>query len=436
MLGKGNLGVHLKACKNTAECAPVAIPVPEKVTILLSTFRGSVNDPVVKVGDQVSVGQVIAPASGGLAVPVHATVSGTVAAMTTVRSSDGSRTPAVVVKSDGLQTPWEGIKAPTVTNQEELVSAVRESGLTGLGGAGFPTWAKLSASAEILLLNGSECEPYCTADYQLMCSDPAAVLEGAQLVRKFVGIQKIIVGIKESNTRAIDAMKKAAEGMEGVEIKALKGYYPVGAEKMCIQQTTGRVVPRGKLPKDVGVIVLNVGTAAFIAQYLRTGMPLVSKTVTLDGSAVKNPGLVTAPIGTPVAELFAAVGGFKEEPSKVLMGGPMMGISIPTLDFPLLRQNNAFLALDEKDATLPTETACIHCGRCVRSCPMNLMPTLLVKACRTEDGEALSDLKVDLCIECGVCAYVCPAKIDLVTSHRLGKQIFRSYQASKQEVRR
>lgn len=436
MLGKGNLGVHLMGCKNTAECAPVAIPVPEKVTILLSTFKGNVNDPVVKVGDAVTVGQVIAPASGGLAVPVHATVSGTVEAITTVRTSDGSRTPAVVIKSDGQQTPFEGLAAPAVTNQEEFIAAVRESGLTGLGGAGFPTWAKLSANAEVLLLNGSECEPYCTADYQLMCADPAAVLEGANLVRKFIGIPKLVVGIKESNTKAIEAMKKAAEGMESVEIKALKGYYPVGAEKMCIQQATGRIVPRGKLPKDVGVIVLNVGTAAFIAQYLKTGMPLVTKTVTLDGSAAQNPGLVVAPIGTPIENLFAALGGFKGEPAKIISGGPMMGLAIPTLDFPLLRQNNAFLALDEKDAKLPNESACIHCGRCVRSCPMNLMPTLLVKACRAEDGEALNDLKVDLCMECGACAYVCPAKIDLVTSHRLGKQIQRSYQASKQEVRR
>lgn len=432
MLGMGTPGVHLKQCKNTAEAAPITVPVPERVTLTLSTFRGSVNEPIVKAGAHVDVGQVIAPPSGGLAVPVHATVSGTVESIGVMRGSDGSQTPCVTIKSDGAQTIWAGIAPPTVTNLEEFVAAVRASGLTGLGGAGFPTWAKFSASAEILLLNGSECEPYCTADYQIMCADPKSILEGAQLVRKFAGIPKIIVGIKEANTKALDAMKKAAEGMEGVEVKALRGFYPVGAEKMCIQATTGRIVPRGKLPKDVGVIVLNVGTAAFIAQYIKTGLPLVSKTVTLDGSAVKNPGLVVAPIGTPISALFAAIGGFKEEPSKVLMGGPMMGISIPSLDLPLLRQNNAFLAYDATDAKLPDESACIRCGRCIRACPMNLMPAGLARARKAGNGALLDQLKVDLCMECGACAYVCPAKIDLVASHRLAKQVLRSYQ---QEVK-
>ncbi|MEG1720562.1 MAG: electron transport complex subunit RsxC [Pseudoflavonifractor sp.] len=432
MLGKP--GIHLKPCKNTAECTPVAIPVPERVTITLSTFRGSVNEPIVKVGDTVQVGQPIAPAKGGLAVPVHATVSGTVEALTKLRMTDGSMTPAVVLKSDGLQTPWEGIKVPTVTNREDFVSVLRESGLTGLGGAGFPTWAKFSAEAEILLLNGSECEPYCTADYELMCSNPKDVLEGASLVRKYVGIQKIVVGIKETNTKAIEAMKQAAAGMEGVEISPLHSFYPVGAEKMCIKETTGRIVPRGKLPKDVGVIVLNVGSAAFIAQHLRTGMPLVTKTVTMDGSALKEPKIVSAPIGTPIGELFDAAGGFRCEPSKIISGGPMMGLTIPDLKFPLLRQNNAFLALDEKDAFIPPESACIHCARCITNCPMNLMPTELAQACKAKDGAKLDKLMVDLCIECGICAYVCPAKRDLVTSHRLAKGILRNYQMAQKEA--
>lgn len=424
MLGKGHNGVHLKACKNTAEAVPAVIPVPERVTLTLTTFRGCVNKACVQVGDHVDVGQVIAPAGGGLAVPVHATVSGTVE---TVVEED--KDASVTIKSDGAQTPWAGIKPPAVSNLEEFVAAVRESGLTGLGGAGFPTWVKLSAGAEILLLNGSECEPYCTADYHLMCTEPASILEGAQLVRKYVGVKKIIVGIKESNAKAIDAMKKAAAGMEGVEVQALKGFYPVGAEKMCIQQTTGRVVPRGKLPKDVGVIVLNVGTAAFIAQYLRTGMPLVSKTVTLDGSAVKNPGMVVAPIGTSARDLFAAVGGFKGEAGKVLVGGPMMGNSVPSLDHFLLRQNNCLLAFDEKEAKLPDESPCIRCGRCVRGCPMHLMPANMARARETRDGALLDALMVDLCIECGVCSYVCPAKINLVASHRQAKQIRNGYLA-------
>ena len=427
-----SLGVHLKPCKNTAEATPITVPVPQRVTLTLSTFRGSVNDPIVKAGDHVDVGQVIAPPKGGLAVPVHATVSGTVESIGVLRNSDGSQTPCINIKSDGAQTVWEGVKAPTVTNLDEFVAAVKDAGLTGLGGAGFPTWAKLAAGTEILLLNGSECEPYCTADYSLMCSDPKAVMEGAELVRKYVGIQKIIIGIKDTNVKAVEAMKSAAAKYQGVEVKTFTSFYPLGAEKMLIQQATGRIVPRGKLPKDVGVIVLNVGTCAAIAQYINTGMPLVNKTVTLDGSAVKNPGLAVAPIGTPIKELFDAIGGFSEEPSKVLMGGPMMGIAFPSLDAPLLRQNNAFLALNAKDAKLPDESACIRCGRCVRHCPMNLMPAGLVRARKAENGALLDKLMVDLCIECGVCSYVCPAKIDLVASHRLAKPMLRAYQ---QEVK-
>lgn len=427
-----SLGVHLKPCKNTAEATPITVPVPERVTLTLSTFRGSINEPCVKVGDHVDVGQVIAPPSGGLAVPVHATVSGTVEAPGVLRNSDGSQTPCISIKSDGAQTVWEGVKAPTVTNADEFTAAVKAAGLTGLGGAGFPTWAKLAQGTEILLLNGSECEPYCTADYSVMCTDAEAVMAGAELVRKYVGIQKIVVGIKETNGKAVEAMQKAAAGKEGVEIKTFHSFYPLGAEKMLIQEATGRVVPRGKLPKDVGVIVLNVGTCAAIAQYIKTGMPLVNKTVTLDGGAVKYPGLVTAPIGTPIQNLFDAIGGFSEEPSKVLMGGPMMGISIPSLAAPLLKQNNTFLALNEKEAALPDESACIRCGRCVHHCPMKLMPAALVRARKAEDGPALDKLMVDLCMECGACAYVCPAKIDLVASHRLGKQIWRAYQ---QEVK-
>lgn len=427
-----SLGVHLKPCKNTAEATPITVPVPERVTLTLSTFRGSVNDPQVKAGDHVDVGQVIAPPKGGLAVPVHATVSGTVESIGVLRGSDGSQTPCVNIKSDGAQTVWEGVKVPTVNNLDEFVAAVKDAGLTGLGGAGFPTWAKLAAGTEILLLNGSECEPYCTADYSLMCSDAKAIMEGAELVRKYVGIQKIIVGIKDTNVKAIEAMKKAAGSSNNVEIKTFHSFYPLGAEKMLIQQATGRIVPRGKLPKDVGVIVLNVGTCAAIAQYINSGMPLLNKTVTLDGSAVKNPGLVVAPIGTPIKELFDAIGGFKSEPGKVLMGGPMMGISIPDLDAPLLRQNNAFTAFDEKDSRIPDESACIRCGRCVRHCPMKLMPAGLARARKAENGALLDKLMVDLCIECGVCAYVCPAKIDLVASHRLAKPMLRAYQ---QEVK-
>lgn len=426
MFGKGHNGVHLKSCKNTAEAVPLVLPVPELVTLTLSTFRGCVNNPIVEVGDHVDVGQPIAPFGAGLSVSVHATVSGTVTSVV----QDGVKNSSITIASDGAQTIWAGVKPPVVTNLKELAAAIRESGLTGLGGAGFPTWVKLIEGPDVLLLNGSECEPYSTADVHLMTTDPASILEGAQIVRQYTGVTQIIVGIKDSNTKALESMRKAAEGMEGVEIKALEGFYPVGAEKMCIRQTTGRVVPRGKLPRDVGVTVLNVNTASFIAQYLRTGMPLVRKTVTLDGPALKNPGLVVAPIGTPIRYLLEQSGGFTEDPGKIISGGPMMGNSLNTMDRYLYRQSSCILAFTEEQGKLPDQNPCIRCGRCTRGCPMSLMPANMYRAREAKDGAELDELMVDLCIECGVCSYVCPAKINLVASHRQGKQILRSYQVT------
>ncbi len=426
MFGKGHNGVHLKSCKNTAEAVPLVLPVPELVSLTLSTFRGCVNNPIVEVGDHVDVGQPIAPFGAGLSVSVHATVSGTVTSVV----QDGVKNSSITIASDGAQTIWAGVKPPVVTNLKELAAAIRESGLTGLGGAGFPTWVKLIEGPDVLLLNGSECEPYSTADVHLMTTDPASILEGAQIVRQYTGVTQIIVGIKDSNTKALESMRKAAEGMEGVEIKALEGFYPVGAEKMCIRQTTGRVVPRGKLPRDVGVTVLNVNTAAFIAQYLRTGMPLVRKTVTLDGPALKNPGLVVAPIGTPIRYLLEQSGGFTEDPGKIISGGPMMGNSLNTMDRYLYRQSSCILAFTEEQGKLPDQNPCIRCGRCTRGCPMSLMPANMYRAREAKDGAELDELMVDLCIECGVCSYVCPAKINLVASHRQGKQILRSYQVT------
>ncbi len=426
MFGKGHNGVHLKSCKNTAEAVPLVLPVPELVSLTLSTFRGCVNNPIVEVGDHVDVGQPIAPFGAGLSVSVHATVSGTVTSVV----QDGVKNSSITIASDGAQTIWAGVKPPVVTNLKELAAAIRESGLTGLGGAGFPTWVKLIEGPDVLLLNGSECEPYSTADVHLMTTDPASILEGAQIVRQYTGVTQIIVGIKDSNTKALESMRKAAEGMEGVEIKALEGFYPVGAEKMCIRQTTGRVGPRGKLPRDVGVTVLNVNTAAFIAQYLRTGMPLVRKTVTLDGPALKNPGLVVAPIGTPIRYLLEQSGGFTEDPGKIISGGPMMGNSLNTMDRYLYRQSSCILAFTEEQGKLPDQNPCIRCGRCTRGCPMSLMPANMYRAREAKDGAELDELMVDLCIECGVCSYVCPAKINLVASHRQGKQILRSYQVT------
>lgn len=398
------------------------MPLPSKIVLSMGQHIGAPASPAVAKGDQVYVGTIVGKSGGFVSSDIHSGVSGTVSEITTITAPNGATQTAVVIVPDGEQKVDPAIAPPEVTDYKSFVDAIRASGLVGLGGAGFPTWVKLNATVDRLVINGSECEPYCTVDYIAMRDYAADMAEGVRIVKTLLGIEKAIVGVKHPPKGLEDAFK----GMDGVEIKQLREYYPVGAEKMLIHETTGRVVPGGKLPKDAGCIVLNVNTAAFIARYLRTGMPLVSKTVSVDGSAVNTPSVITAPIGTPVGDLFAAAGGFKGEPAKIFAGGPMMGIALPDLDFPLLWNNNGFVALNQKEATKPATTACIRCGRCVDHCPMNLMAFEISKAYEQRDVEWLRSIRADLCIECGCCSYVCPARRDLVTNNKLAKRFLAS----------
>ncbi len=427
-MGMGIHGVRLDGHKNTVNCTPVEMPIPEKVRLPLALLGANTSTFLVKKGDEVAVGQPVADQGKGIGVPVYASVSGTVAGIEKLRLTSGAVVDTLVITTDGKQTVWEGVKAPTVTDRQSFLEAVRQSGLVGLGGAGFPTWVKLDAQVEYLIINGSECEPYCTADYAALRDFVSDVAEGIELVKKYIGVEKAVIGLKHPPKDAEAAFK----AIPGAQVQHLREYYPIGAEKMLIKETTGRVVPGGKLPKDVGCIVINVNTLAYLARFLRTGMPLVSRTVTVDGSAVNSPALINAPIGVSVGDIFAAAGGFKTEPSKVIAGGPMMGVSLDSLDYPLLWQNGSFLALNEKDAKLPEPGACIRCGRCVEACPMNLMAFQITKAYRAKDLDTLKAIRADLCIECGCCAYVCPAKRDMVTSNKLAKR-FMADEAKKQK---
>jgi len=424
-------GVRLDGHKNTVNCTPVEMPIPEKVRLPLALLGANTSAFLVKKGDEVAVGQPVADQGKGIGVPVYASVSGTVAGIEKLRLTNGAIVDTLVITPDGKQTVWEGVKAPTVTDRKSFLEAVRQSGMVGLGGAGFPTWVKLDAEVEYLIVNGSECEPYCTADYVTLRDFVSDVVEGVELVKKYIGVEKAIIGLKHPPKDA----EAAFQSLPGVQVQHLREYYPIGAEKMLIKETTGRVVPGGKLPKDAGCIVINVNTLAYLARFLRTGMPLVSRTVTLDGSALNAPALVTAPIGASVGDIFATVG-FKVEPSKVLAGGPMMGVALDSLDYPLLWQNGSFLALDEKDAKLPEPGPCIRCGRCVEACPMNLMAFQITKAYRARDLDTLKAIRADLCIECGCCAYVCPAKRDMVTSNKLAKRFMADAARKEKEAKK
>ena len=429
MLSKRLNGVHVPHAKNTSDSVPTRMPAPDKVMISMAQHIGAPCTPTVKIGDLVKVGQVIGEGAGFVSAPVHASVSGKVTGLDDLLMPNGSFAKAVTITADHEQAVDESVVPPVVESFEQFTAAVRKSGLVGLGGAGFPTSVKLSPKdlslVDTVIVNGAECEPYITSDNRTLLDSGEDVMEGIRLVKKYLNIGKVIIGIEDNKPQAIENMKKLSGGLEGVEVMSLPAAYPQGAEKVLIYHTAGRVVPEGKLPMDVGVIVINCTTIAFIAKYLRTGMPLVEKCVTVDGSAVRNPQNVIAPIGTPVGAIFEYCSGYKTEPKKNLLGGPMMGIAVPNDSFPLLKNNNAVLAFDAKDAAEKVETPCIRCGRCASVCPFFLQPAAIEKAYKTENVATLEALKVNLCMECGCCAFACPAKRELVLTNKLAKKMLR-----------
>ncbi len=435
-----NLGkVHTPHRKNTASTPAVRIAPPETVTVLMSQHIGAPATPTVKVGDSVFVGTLIGRANGPVSANIHSSVSGTVKKLDYFLLPNGNTTESVIIESDGKMTPDENLTAPTVTTFEELSDAARAAGLVGLGGAGFPTSVKLDAkkidTIDTLLLNGAECEPYITSDTRTMLDEAELIREGVLKIVELAGISRVVIGIEKNKPECIKKLREVFGEESFVEIRPLPSLYPQGAEKILIYNSIGRVVPEGKLPSDVGVLVMNVTTVAFLAKYLRCGMPLVEKCLTVDGSAIKNPTNVIVPVGTSIGYVIESIGGFKEEPGKILFGGPMMGTAIYLLDTPVLKNNNAIIALGNKECKRSKSSACIHCGRCVSFCPMGLNPTAFAHAMGLAEsidrGERLEAAKVNLCIECGCCSFVCPAKRPLLEQNRLGKTELIRYKKEK-----
>lgn len=422
-------GVKVKHCKNTSASESVRMPVPDRVVIPMIQHMGAPCTPLVKVKDTVTVGQRIGDSDAFMSSPIFSSVSGTVAEISDFVTSSGAKCKAVVIAADKEQTVCPDLQPPVVNSHADLIKAVRDCGLVGLGGAGFPTHIKLNpknlSEVKTLVVNGAECEPYLTCDLRLMLEQTDKLVKGIEIVKKYLELDEAIIAIEDNKPEAIAKLTEATASMDGVSVKTLRSKYPQGAEKVIIFECTGKVVPEGKLPADVGVIVDNVATLTKIADYLETGMPLVEKLITVDGSAIAEPKNVIAPLGASYKDIIAFCGGYKTEPRKIIMGGPMMGIVVTSDDAPLLKNNNGILAFDEKDSVQEPETACIRCGRCMRACPFNLAPAQLDRAYRSGNVDKLRALKVNLCMECGCCAYVCPAKRDLVMSNRLGKQLLR-----------
>lgn len=426
-------GVHVKHCKHTAGQQPERMPIPQTITLPMSMHIGAPAIPVVKAGDAVKVGQLIGAAAQGLSSPVYSGISGTVKKIDEMTAATGAIVQTVIIESDGLQAVSETVVPPVVTSREEFLEAIKQSGLVGLGGAGFPTVVKLGADVSkinALVVNGAECEPYITSDTRTMVDESDLVAQGIAMVMQYLEISQTVIGIERNKPECIAAMKQATQALSGVTVRALPSVYPQGGEKVLIYHTLGRVVEEGKLPLDCGVIVMNCTTLACLAKYILTGMPLVEKVVTVDGSAIQSPKNVIAPIGAKAMDLIEFCGGFSEVPRKILYGGPMMGIALSDLSMPILKQTNALLAFNEKDATPPKVTPCIKCGRCTEQCPFGLSPDEISKAYKAGDGAKLEKLKVNLCMECGCCSYVCPAKRNIVQRNKLAKNMLRQYQTT------
>ena len=431
-VGRGRGGVKVPHRKNTRDLAVVRMePTPEQVVLPMQQHIGAPCQPTVQVGDTVKVGQVIGDTDKFVSAPIHASVSGTVTAIKDTVLANGRLAPAVTIESDGEMTEFEGIEPPTVNDTADFCKAIRASGLVGLGGAGFPSHVKVTLKPDVhvdtLVINAAECEPYITVDYREMIDHTEAVIEGIEKTQEFMHIPNAVIAVEDNKPEAIAALKKCADthGDGTIKVVQLPSRYPQGAEKMIVLSATGRKIPFGKLPADVGCIVMNVASTAFVGRYLETGKPLVSRSLTVDGSAITNPQNVRVPIGTNLNELINFCGGFKGEVDKVLAGGPMMGTALVNTDVPILKSYNAVLAFQKGALREKPDNDCFRCGRCSQVCPMGLMPTNIMRSVKAHDVDGLQKSGVVACMQCGSCAYACPAGRPLVQYLVLAKDILK-----------
>ena len=438
--------LHLPHNKNTAESVPVKISAPKEVLLPMDMHSGHVAEPVVSVGDYVKVGQLIAKEEGRFSSPVHATVSGKVVAIEPILRASGKEVLAIRIENDGLMTVDSTVKAPTYTNPDEFLQAVRESGCVGLGGAAFPTWAKLNEmrneqyTVDTVLVNAAECEPYITSDHRMMVDHTDLVISGIEHLRngmfQYLENAKFKICIEKNKPDAIAALKAAAEGKDYIEIVELKAIYPQGAKQVMLYNATGRVSIAGKRFPYFHAIIINVSSLAKMAEYLNTGMPLVERIVTVDGPAIEKPMNLIAPIGTRISELLAYTG-LKATPGKVVVGGPMNGNAVCNVEDPIVKVSNSILVFDEKTAKLPEPSVCIHCGRCIDKCPININVPGVELAIKAKDDETKEKLLIATgvrqCVDCGCCSYVCPANRHLLATNQDAKWWLKQYAAKKAE---
>lgn len=428
-------GIHPEENKLTNDVATIVAPLPKQAIFMLSQHIGAPAKPVVKRGDKVKVGTMIAEAGGFVSAPIYSSVSGTVFKIDDVFDATGYRKPAIIINVEGDE--WEEtidrsdtletVSAHPELTPEEIVSRIKVAGVTGMGGAGFPTFIKLcpppGAKAECVILNGVECEPYITSDYRLMMEHADEILVGLDLLMKAAKVDKGYIGIEENKPKAIELFEKKTSNDTRVEIVPLKQKYPQGGEKQLVDAVIHRQVPAPPaIPVNVGAIVQNVGTAFAVYQAVMKRKPLFERYTTVTGKKLQKPGNFLVRMGTPMSELISLCGGMPDGDNKVLAGGPMMGKALPTIDVPVCKGTNSVTILSGDDAIRKTPQPCIRCAKCVSVCPMGLEPFLLATASAKHLWEKVEQEDITSCIECGSCQFTCPAHRPLLDNIRLGKQ--------------
>ena len=421
-------GVHPSERKEYTEHLPlVRFPDPEVVVIPLSMHAGAPANPVVQVGDTVKVGQKIGEAAGFISSPVHSSVSGTVTAIETRLHATRGECLSVVIQSDGKNTLHESVqphKDLDSLTPDEIVDIVREAGIVGMGGAGFPTSVKLKPPKPIdtILLNGCECEPLLTADHRVLLEYADDVIFGLKAIIKTVGAEKGIIVIEDNKPDAIELLQAKTADISDIDVVVAKTKYPQGAEKMLIKRVMGRQVPRGGLPADVGCVVSNISTTKAIADVIQTGMPLVERVVTVTGERLKKPGNYIVKIGTNTKDLIDYCGGITGDDVTIKAGGPMMGFVLSDTNVPIMKGSNGIIVVDTDHTA---EQPCIKCGRCVDVCPMELSPLYYAKYADEQNWQGMKDMNVMDCLECRCCEYICSSKIPLVSKIKAGKNAVR-----------
>ena len=428
-------GVHPSPHKNlTSDGAIKRTFVPKRVVLPLSQHTGSPAEPIVKAGDSVKAFFEIAKATGFVSSPIYASIGGKVTKISYSSTPTSNRALSVFIESQGDEDQDFKIKDrrdPNGLPGEELVSIIRDAGIVGLGGAAFPTHVKLSPPKnkpiDTIILNGAECEPYLTCDQRLMIENPKEILKGLGIIIKILNAKNAYIAIEDNKQSAIYAMEKALssfairDSLSEIKLIVLRTKYPHGAEKQIIKSILNRTVPSGGLPMDVGCVVQNVQTAYAIYEAVYSGKPLAERVITLTGSCLKEPVNIRVRVGTVLKDLVDFIGGFKKEPKKIIMGGPMMGLAQYTMDIPIIKGTSGVLFLPEEEVLQTKESVCIRCGKCIEVCPMQLAPTTLMYRVKREFFSEAKDLGIASCFECGACAYECPAKIPLLDYMKYGK---------------